>query len=149
MPSRPHMKFLALALPLALFGGVFAITPVGMRIERDLGLEWLFIARGPLSAPANVVVVSMDRHSADRLDLPASPSGWPRSVHGRLIDRLSDLNVGAIVFDVHFRSHRNSAGDAALARAIERSGRVVLFQGISRNKFASDGMATDAGWSRK
>lgn len=61
---------------------------------------------------------------------------WRRSVHARLIDRLTQAGARAIVFDVSFHgpsgpTPQDAAEDAALARALRSSGRVVLARGSS------------------
>ncbi|HEX9931281.1 MAG TPA: EAL domain-containing protein [Allosphingosinicella sp.] len=53
---------------------------------------------------------------------------WPRSIHGRLVDRLREAGARRIVFDVAFVTpSADPAQDRAFAAAIERArGRVVL-----------------------
>lgn len=88
------------------------------------------LALTPLREPGEaVVLVAIDRPSVDVL----GRYPWPRSVHGRLVDRLTEAGASAIVFDVSFHgpsgpSPADRAQDAALAEALRRSGRVVLAQ---------------------
>ncbi len=49
---------------------------------------------------------------------------WSREIHARLIDRLTDAGAKAVGYDVLFVE--SGAGDAALAAAVARSGRVAL-----------------------
>ncbi len=53
---------------------------------------------------------------------------WPRSVHAEMVDKLREAGASAIGIAVLFSEPdtRNPAGDAALAAAIARHGRVVL-----------------------
>ena len=76
-------------------GALVALTPPGMSLEERFGLSWLFWVRGPVEAPPEVSVVSLDRRSADSLGLGDKIHNWPRSVHARLIKRLvEDRSVG-------------------------------------------------------
>lgn len=52
---------------------------------------------------------------------------WPRDVHARLIDALDLLEAKLIVFDIEFNdSSPLPESDARLAKAIQRSGKVIL-----------------------
>ena len=66
-----------LGLGTAGLGGA-RLTPLGVAIEERFGLSWLFAVRGRARAPADAVVVSLDRESAERLGLPEKISDWPR-----------------------------------------------------------------------
>jgi adenylate cyclase len=121
-------KLCGLGLGTAGLGVALALTPLGVTIEERFGLSWLFWLRGALEAPADAVVVSLDRESAERLGLPEKISDWPRDVHARLIERLAAAGASVIVFDVMFNRQRAPAQDRALAQAIAAARRVVLFE---------------------
>ena len=70
-----------------------------------------------------VVIVAIDRESEDRL---GRRSPFPRSVHGRLLDRLRAARPAAIAFDVQFSGLTGRGQDEALLRALERTPGVVL-----------------------
>ena len=55
---------LVFGLLLGLISGFFSITDSGLRLEQQFGLSWLFKLRGPIPAPANVVIIGMDKPSA-------------------------------------------------------------------------------------
>lgn len=116
-----------LGLAVGAIGGVLEFTPLGSVLEEGVGLRSLYTIRGPVRAPPQAVVVSIDKRSADRLGLPSRPSKWPRSLHARLIDNLVRHGASVIVFDLDFSEPRD---DNALAVAIARAERVVLFQRI-------------------
>lgn len=80
--------------------------------------------------PADVVGVTMDEASLDAL----GRYPWKRSVHARLIDRLTALGASCIALDTFFVRPTEPAEDAALAAAIRRSGRVVLSLGNHRGR---------------
>ncbi|MFT3717596.1 EAL domain-containing protein [Pseudorhodoferax sp.] len=70
------------------------------------------------------VVVAVDDDSLERLG--AWP--WPRTLHARMVDALRDAGAGAVGIAVLFAEpdQRDPAGDAALAAALARHGRVAL-----------------------
>ncbi|MBV9079482.1 MAG: adenylate/guanylate cyclase domain-containing protein [Elusimicrobia bacterium] len=91
-------------------------------------LEWRsidlrFQARGARPANPDIVVVSIDEHSIDRL----GRWPWPRETHAKLIDRLSAAGAKAIAFDVLFTEpdSANPKSDAALAASAGKAGNVV------------------------
>ncbi|MGD2171029.1 MAG: adenylate/guanylate cyclase domain-containing protein, partial [Gammaproteobacteria bacterium] len=59
------------------------------------------------------------------------PREWPRSIHGKLVDRLVELGASVIVFDVNFHKPRSAEDEKIFADAVERSRRVVLFQQLT------------------
>src|SRR5438552_733863 len=69
----------------------------------------------------------MDEESHRSLGQPVN-AAWDRALHARLIDRLTAAGARAIVFDVVFSdpNPEKAAADEALAKAIGKSGRVVL-----------------------
>lgn len=122
--------FLILIIATAL-----SLSPLGVRLEENIGLRLLFWLRGPVPAPNNVVVVSVDEDSAAQLDLPEPDelSQWPRSVHATVINRLKDLGVKAIAIDIAFHDSReNSSEDTRLANAIAYADNVVLLKLMQR-----------------
>jgi adenylate cyclase len=110
---------------LALFGG---------DLEEVYGLDLLFQLRGPAPAPPGIVVVAIDRASAERLGLPSPP--WPRTVHADLIRKLDQSGAAAIVFDLLFDKERPSE-DKELAGAMRQVRRVALLQGLERRTIST------------
>ncbi|MGI9418044.1 MAG: CHASE2 domain-containing protein [Geminicoccaceae bacterium] len=102
--------------------------PLALSVEEDLGLSLLFRTRGPVPSPGDVAIVTLDRSSAAELGLPEQIRDWPRRYHAQLIDRLVAGNAALIAFDVNFHQARDAEDDAALAQAIARAGRVILFE---------------------
>jgi len=129
----PSLKALVVGIVIGAAGTLFALTPAGVDFEEKLGLAWLFRVRGPIQPPPDVVVVALDRRSAEYLQLPRNPRewprGWPRSLHGKLVDELKRRGASTIVFDMRFETEQRSEEDASFADAIGRAGRVLLFQG--------------------
>lgn len=125
---------------LGLGGAVVALTPAGLRLEQTVGLTALYRLRGPVAPPPQVAIVSIDEASAVHLGLPLMPRDWPRSVHGRLIDRLVAKGAVVIAFDLAFERAQPLAEDLAFARAIADSRRVILFEAIERRNLAPHGV---------
>jgi len=129
-PTREFVRAGGIGLATAMIGIALAWSPLGTSLEERIGLGWLFTLRGPIEAPADVMVVGLDRRSAEGLELADKIRDWPRDIHADLIDRLVADQVPVITIDLIFERERESRGDAALAQAIEEAGRVVLFEAM-------------------
>jgi adenylate cyclase len=127
---RPLIRASMTAVAAVLVGLMVMFSPWGMTLEERFGLSWLFWTRGPLEPPADVVVVSLDGVSGERLGLDARLREWPRRLYAELIERLVAADAAVIVFDLRLDQPRNPADDAALAQAIRDAGRVALFEYI-------------------
>jgi adenylate cyclase len=122
----------ALAILIAGLGLLLSFAPPGLALEENLGLSLLFTLRGPRPAPADVVIVSIDRTSSAALGFPSDPARWPRTVHARLTDRLTEHGAAVIVFDVFFGEPRPGEQDQQFADAVRRAGLVVFANYLSR-----------------
>ena len=131
---------------VALLGILVMLSPIGLALEERFGLSWLFWTRGPVAAPADVAVVSLDRSSAEELELPARIRDWPRRIFARLIARLVELEASVVTFDLILDQPGTAADDVALAAAIAGANRVVLFEFLDRVvRPISDGSGAVAG----
>ena len=109
---------LALLLFAAVVAALGALNGLG-RIDAlvaDRLLGW-----SGRAAPPDIVVVGID--DASLAALGRWP--WPRSVHARLLDVLTSARTKAVGLDLMF-SEPDPQGDAALAGAMRRNGRVVI-----------------------
>ncbi|HYA41210.1 MAG TPA: adenylate/guanylate cyclase domain-containing protein [Syntrophobacteraceae bacterium] len=106
---------LLLIVPLAFF-------PLITELENQV-LDRFFGIRGARPSPPELLIVGIDEASFQELRL-AWP--WPRSLHARLIDRLSAAGARLVIFDVLFTEPTDPENDAALASAIQRAGNVLL-----------------------
>ena len=88
---------------IALLGMVASITPVGMKLEEELGLSWLFTLRGERPAPSDVVIITTDRKSAFDLGVPQETWKWPRTLHAQLVKELTNRGATVIAFDLFFK----------------------------------------------
>jgi len=120
------IKAVIVGLFAGLSGLIFYLTPLGSSLEQHAGLDFFFKLRGVRPVPAEVVVVSIDKISAERLGLPDNPEKWPRSIHAQLIENLSEAGAAVIAFDLFFNEEREPAEDNALATAMTKTGNVVL-----------------------
>lgn len=123
---RRWLKGLGVGLFTAAVGVLLGLTSLGASFEQNVGLAWLFNFRGAVPAPKGVVVVAIDDQTGGHLGLSKLPREWPRSVHGRLVDNLARLGASAIIFDFDFQQPKKPEDDAAFAKALSASKRVVL-----------------------
>ena len=116
----------AAGLVVGVLGTTIILTPFGKELEENLGLHVLFKMRGVRRAPPEVIVISLDKASADHLNLPTAPRKWPRSLHARLLNKLIDKNPAVIAFDMIFSDAISPEDDNLFAEAIHKAGNVVL-----------------------
>ncbi len=121
-------KALTMGLAVALFGLIASMSPLGMTLEEDMGLHWLFTLRGERAAPKDVVVVTTDRKSAFDLGVPQEIWKWPRSLHAQLVTELSNRGATAIAFDLFFKEAGVAEEDTKFAEAMHNAGNVVLIE---------------------
>jgi len=126
MPRWVHS--IGFCVVTALLGVALLISPVGVYLEREFGLGWLFSLRGPVAPPAEVAVVGINSTSGTDLGLSRLPRNWPRSLHAAMVKRLMASEVGAVVFDMDFSQPKEAIEDLTFADAVAESGRVVLFE---------------------
>ncbi len=127
-------KAVLFGLGIGLSGLLTCLTPLSLTVEENLGLHLLFLLRGVQEAPAEVVVVAIDRQSAKKLDLPPEPRKWPRTLHAQLVNRLKSAGAAVIAFDMIFNEPQAPENDRAFAQAIRRANNVVLAQSVAREK---------------
>ncbi len=75
-------------------------------------------------APEDVVIIAVDEYSLTAL----GRWPWSRRVHAELLNKLSETDVKAVVFDIIFADpdRHDPNGDMLLASAINNNGRVIL-----------------------
>ena len=119
---RRSAAFLAVGLFAAVVGIASYSTDLFGGLELD-SVDARFSVRGDQAPPDEVVVVEIDDDTFSDLD---EQWPFPRSLHGRLIDRLNDAGARAIAYDVQFTEPTVPAEDNALIGAVARAGNVVL-----------------------
>ena len=119
-------KAITVGLVTGIVGLVASLVPVGLRLEEDIGLDLLFKLRGAREVPSDVIIVTMDKVSADNLNLPTEPEKWPRSLHARLTENLAKGGAAVTAFDIIFDEARSTEHDNLFAEAISNARNVVL-----------------------
>ena len=119
-------KMLMFGIIAGLLGLMISLTPVGVRLEENLGLKLLFELRGVRQPSSDVLIVAMGKESAEYLNLSYNPVKWPRSLHAHIIDILSKRGASVIAFDVYFNESQSEVNDNLFAESITRAGNVVL-----------------------
>jgi adenylate cyclase len=128
---RRWQRGLIVGACIGLGGVLLALTPYYLSFETRVGLYTLFHLRGARPPPTEVTVVAIDGRTGSKLGLPDLPREWPRSIHARLVDELVRSGAAVIVFDMDFRRPKEPEPDRALAEAIARADRVVLFEHLN------------------
>ena len=129
-------KALIVGLLIGMLGMAATLIPCGLDLEENIGLDLLFKLRGVREAPSEVVVVTVDKVSADKLNLPIRPDKWPRSLHARLIENLIRKGTAVIAFDMTFDQPRSPEHDNLFAEAIKNAGNVVLCEYLKKEKIS-------------
>jgi len=148
-----HWKIsVIIGLVSGLIGVLLWLSPVGVDFEKHVGLAWLFDQRGAIEAPDDVAVVAINSNASEDLGLPSLPRDWPRSIHGKLVDKLVALGAGTIVFDVNFQRAKSPEDDAIFADSVSRAERVMLVEILNGKRqplFDANGQATGSIWTEQ
>jgi len=121
-------KALNMGVGVALIGVIASMTSLGIALDEELGLYWLFTLRGERPAPQDVVIITTDRKSAFDLGVPQETWKWPRALHAQLVKELTNRGATAIAFDLFFKEAGVTEEDAQFAEAMRNSGKVVLIE---------------------
>lgn len=139
-------KVLPAGFLIGISGLLLSILPFGLGLEERIGLALYYKLRGTREAPPEVIIVTMDRASAERLKIPSDPDKWPHSLHASLTTRLSKKEASVIAFDMIFDEVRNTDDDALFAEALEKAQNVVLFERLRRETAHIPGKKGEAGF---
>ncbi|HSL91974.1 MAG TPA: adenylate/guanylate cyclase domain-containing protein [Candidatus Limnocylindrales bacterium] len=119
-------KALVLGLVTGVAGLGASFLPVGNALQENLDLEILFHLRGIRTPPAEVLIVSVDKASADFFNLPNDLRKWPRTLHAILTERLATGGASVIAYDIFFEEPRSEGEDRRFAEAVGNAGNVIL-----------------------
>src|SRR5260221_12464398 len=116
--SRTFAASIFGALLVAAVGWSLRTYPFGWPLI-STSYETLLVARGEIAAP-EAVIVYMDEVSHEKLNQPFN-AAWDRTLHSRLIDRLTPPAAPAIVVDIIFSDQdlTRPAADHHSAKAIK------------------------------
>jgi adenylate cyclase len=112
----------ATALAAAVLGAAAWATDAFESLEVRT-IDARFSVRGDERPSLRVAVVGIDEQTLNELGLQPP---LPRSLHGRVIDRLRRDGAKVIAYDLEFTSETEPAEDNALIEAVRRAGNVVL-----------------------
>lgn len=119
---RPKTSQLFFAFLLSLLAGIAHYLALFSTLDLSLYDSAHQLTR--FEAAEDILIVDIDEQSMDKLG--AWP--WSRNLHAQLLDRLTELGVHDVAFDVIFseESAVDPEGDRAFSEAISRHGGVVL-----------------------
>ena len=115
-------------------GLVLSLLPFGLHLEQEVGLSLLFKFRGTREPPSEVLIVTIDKVSAEKLKTSADPEKWPRALHAGLTENLAKRGASVIAFDIIFDEARSEEQDHLFATAIENAQCVVLGELLKHGK---------------
>ena len=113
-------------LIVVLAAAAIAILAYATHLMRSLELQSVdarFSVRGTQERPSDIVVVGIDDVTFNELGVQWP---FPRSLHGRVIDRLREAGAKVVAYDVQFTEATTRREDEALLDAVERDPGVVL-----------------------
>jgi adenylate cyclase len=132
------MSRLSKAIILGFLTGIVGLgvglTPFGLDLEENIGLDLLFTLRGAGQPPPDVIIISIDRKSAKNLNVSQVPRKWPRSLHARLIENLVNEGASVIAFDLIFDEMKSPDEDNLFAETISKAHNVVLCEALKSEK---------------
>lgn len=127
LKALPRLKFLpqfASTGAIVLIGLACFSFPFGAALQR-LSFDLPFALRSNL-AQSGVVLVYLDEESARALNQPVNEA-WDRSLHTKLLNRLTRDGASMVYYDVIFASpSAKEETDKLFAETIRSNGRVVL-----------------------
>jgi adenylate cyclase len=104
----------------------FAIAAYSTQLLRPvelLSVDARFSVRGQQERPDDIVLVQVDDRTFSELGVQWP---FPRSLHGRVVDRLAAAGASTVAVDVQFTEPTVEREDNALIEAIARKGGVIL-----------------------
>lgn len=116
---------------------LFTLSPAARWLESQWGLAALFMARGPIAPPDDVVILAITPQTADALNLPRRMTEWSREVYSRALVQLHQAEAKSVIFDIFFEGPADPAGDQQFETAIRQADNVVLFAWLDRTTLSS------------
>ena len=105
-------------LTAALIAVLIGIAAIGGFASQDRLLQDARFGLSGLTPTGQTVIVEID--SSSIAEIGVWP--WPRRLHAQVLDRLADMGVADVAFDIDFSSASNPEDDALFAAALERAG---------------------------
>jgi len=130
---KPLYKALILGSFTGILGLILSSAIIALGIDENVDLKLLFNMRGQRQVPSDVIVVSIDNLSSEKLNQPDKPEKWRRSLHATLINNLVKAGAAVITFDMVFSESRSTQDDNLFGDAIRNAGNVILCGSIKKN----------------
>ncbi|WP_414159184.1 CHASE2 domain-containing protein [Pseudomonas sp. BNK-45] len=135
-PTQAQRLFRRLVREWLWVGLILLPLTALLSLSQGLALNNLFYDNlrrfTPLPVDPRILLVTIDDYSLQQL----GRWPWPRTMHGQLLDRLTDAKVKGVLFDVILSEPGSSVeNDTRLATALCRAGTVflpVLREGVAR-----------------
>ena len=132
---------LIVGIGIAMLGAALSAPPWLWPLQESFDLWVLFKLRGPRTPPDDIVLVTIDQQSSERIALPADPEArercldlrvgeapssherlppphlvmrWPRCLHGRRSAHWRRAGARVIALDISFRPLSSSRSDKSL-----------------------------------
>ncbi|MEK7306106.1 MAG: ATP-binding protein [Nitrospirota bacterium] len=134
-------KTVILGFITGIFGVLVSLMPFGNNLEEEVGLGLLYSLRGKREPPPEVIVISLDKESADNLNLPIDQRKWSRSLYAELVRTLVAEGAGVIAFDIFFDDRPLPEEDILFARAIKDASNVILLEYITKETIPIKGVS--------
>ncbi len=119
---RREVALLIVVIVAAATGIVTQATNLMRTLELQT-VDARFTVRGAQPAPDNIALVQIDDRTFTELGVQWP---FPRSLHARLIDRLSEAGAKVIAVDIQFTEPTTPRQDNALVESVARADGVVL-----------------------
>jgi adenylate cyclase len=126
----------AFGMIIGLLGIAISLAPGSAAWEENIGLSLLFQIRGKKTPPDQIAIISINGQTAKQLGLGEEIPQWPRSLHAKVIDRLTEAGVSVIAYDIFFKKPRQPGSDASMAKAIQRAGNVLLVAYLEQQRIS-------------
>ncbi len=135
-------KWLIVGILGGLLGALLGLSTWALKLEENTGLESLFHQRGAIPPPKEIVIIALDKRSADQLGLPNESTLWPRQLHADLVTKLTTTGVKSITYDMLFKTPKDPLQDRAFADAIQAANNVILFE-FMKKELATNSASPD------
>ena len=124
------------SLLIGTLGVIASLDPMVIALEENICQGLLLRLRGARKPPSDVIIVSLDKISANNFKLPVNPEKWPRSFHANITEYLVKQGAAVIIFDMIFKEPGSIEHDNWFARAIGNAGNVVLCVRLKKEVFS-------------
>ncbi len=122
--KKSHL--LLIALLISLLGIIINLTSFGNYLEVEFSQDWLFKLRGETQPSKEVIIVSIDKASADQLKLPYDAEKWPRTYYAQALENINQQKPAIIAFNIVFDDNQEPENDIIFSTAIKKANNVIL-----------------------